>query len=106
MNIAGAFIAVVAGLAVLLPAAIVGEVLLALRSRRRWGLVLPAAFLVLAAVFAFWFSRLFIGVRLSLPVFLVSCIPALILLGVYAICRHVVKRRRVDEVKQMEIQDL
>ena len=106
MNIAGALIAVVAGLAVLLPAAIVGEVLLALRSRRRWGLVLPAAFLALAAVFAFWFSRLFIGVRLSLLVFLVSCIPALILLGVYAICRHVVKRRRVDEVKQMEIQDL
>ena len=90
----------------LFPAAVVGEVFLGLQTSRWPGVVLPAVFLVLSAVFSWWFSPRFIGVRMSAAVFLVACIPALLLLGVYAICRHVVKKRKVDELKRMEIQDL
>ena len=100
------FLIVILGVFVLMPVAIVGEVFLALRPDRRWGLLLPGIFLGLAAVLTLGVSPYYVGTAFSLLLFLASCIPVLILMVVYAICRHVVRQRQADELKKMEIQDL
>ena len=92
-------------LCLLVPLAVVGEVFLALRPGRWAGLTLPGIFL-LPAVSALWWAPRIVGMRAVPVAVLLCCIPAAVLLLVYAICRQVVKRRKLDELKRMEIQDL
>ena len=103
------------------PLVIVGEVLLTLKTNGRAALVLPwvytGAGLLLALVFLLNFVGVGIrgilsgpGIRILLGMLLVvviCCLPALLLWGVYALCRHIRRKNQAaDELKRMEIQDL
>ena len=103
------------------PLVLVGEALLTMPTNGPAGLVLPCIYTGLGLLVSVMFLTNFVGVGFRgfldmlrgpvvwvlLVVIAVCFLPALLLWGLYALCRYVKRKRlEADELKRMEIQDM